>query len=403
MTKGAYVQGPIILIGTALAACLILGGVFAFVLRDQMLVHYHANCLVNSDGADPEVEEWLQARPLLTLPVLLPYLKSTDGETTQKCGEFVERTLAAHDDPTDPGDAHISMLVAAMLDEQYSSYSVRGCQEAVDLAYRILEHQLNNWSPHVATALETAGNVVLKGLSDTNPQIRQHSLERLNDVWTWNGADDVAWSLVREWRRKTYMTAVRQLKDRNVEIRKAAVFAIAGAPFHEGDAAIIDLLQEPEPTLRRAALLALARAAEDESQISAADGLTATQKELLIPFLHDEDPDVEQAARQLLLRSGVSEALIHLAKLMEHPVPAERAKVPALAFSLPDIAPELWVVQLADDPNPAVRLAVARAAATSKHDILHAKLEQMAKSDPDPLVRQMSQQLLAEHGKNQLR
>lgn len=400
MSKGAYLHGPLILIGTALAACVILAGVFAFVLRDQMLVHYHAAQYVSADEASPATAQWLHERPLLTLPVMLPHLKSTDPEVTRRCGEFVRQVLDEHNDPTDPSDAHVLLLVAAMLDEQYPTYSVNGCAIAIDLAMQILEGQLNDWSPAVATALGTAGGVVRNGLTDTNPAIRQHTLERLNAVWSWDGVDDVAWSLVREWRREMYMIAAHQLGDRSIDVRKAAIAAIVEAPFHEGDSAIIEMLRHEDPSLRRAALLGLARACSDDREISAADSLTATQKEALIDFLHDEDETVQQAAHHLLRRSRVSEGAIHLAKLMTHPLATERAKVPALALNLPDINPVAWVLKLANDESPAVRLAAARAASTSKDVDLQAKLAQMASSDPDPLVRNMCQQLLSSQAAN---
>lgn len=395
MNKSARARGPLMLIGTVGGAAIVLLGAFAFVLWDQMLVHYHVGRMVQSEEAS-ESARWLHERHHLALPAVLPKLSQEDATVCQRCGSFLQEVLAEHHDPTDPEDSHLCLLMATMLHEQYRNYSVSGCMVAVDLAFEILEQQLSKWSPNVPTALESAGELVLTGLSDMNPAIRQHTLTRLREIWTWNGVDDVSWSLVNEWKRECYMQAVRELHDKSAEVKKAAVNAIVQAPFHEGDAEIVELLAEQEPELRRAALLALARASM-EGRESTADSLMASQKMklLLIDFLHDPDEAVQDAARRMLLRSGVSNAEIHLAKMIKDPQPAERAKVPALAFSVPDIDPVVWVMELADDPSAAVRIAVARAAANSNRLELRAQLAQMANSDPDPTVRQMSQELLA--------
>lgn len=193
--------------------------------------------------------------------------------------------------------------------------------------------------------------------------------------------------MIRDWQRRCYERAVELLQSPTPALRAQAASAMAGAPFHEGDAALIERLRDPDPLVRRAALLSLERGRHDS--------LSSEQKLELTRFLHDEDERARRAAERILHHAGLSDAVIQLAALMRHSSPNERAKVVSQAFLVPDIDPVRWVLELADDPAPAVRIAVARAAMTSDHPELRKTLEHLAESDPDTLVRETCKQFLA--------
>lgn len=355
--------------------------------RDHLLIHYHADrYLADKSGADAS-GDWLLERKVISVPVLLESLSSSTPLECERASDLLEKVLAEHADPTSPDHSQLSLAMAAHLHKVYLSLPATGRNEAVHLTALVLKTHLTTWSPKVSTAIETAGDVFLKGLVDEDVQVKANALDVLATIWTWNGADNIALTLVEEWRRHCYDRAVHCLTSASPRIRAAAAEAISHSPLHEGDPMLIGLLNDPDPGVQKVALVALAK--------TAADSLTSQQKVKLMDFLHDSDPEVRAAAANLLRHSGLSDAIIHLATLIKHPEATERAKVVHLAFSVPDVDPVQWIMSLADDPAPAVRIAIAQEAARSDNTQLRQQLFKMSESDPDPLVREMSQQLIA--------
>lgn len=378
--------GAVYLVSAGLIVLTVAGCVL-YAQRDQFLIHYHLRAQVSSDAPPAQATAWLIEHKALAVPTLVEEFRQADAERTRRARELVERIMADHPDPTDPEDSHLSLALAARLHEIHASLPPHGRLASVTLSGQVLRKHLAGWSPNAPTALETAGDVLLAGLIDDDLAVKEQALLTVSEIWTWNGADNIANTLVKEWKRHCYERAVRLLGSAAPRIRAAAAAALTHTTFHEGDSALIALLEDPDPNVQKVALVSLATVA--------ADSLNSTQKTRIMDFLHDADAEVRGAAALVLKKSGLSDAKVHLATLMKHPVATERAKVVSLAFSVPDIDPARWVLALADDPSPAVRIAVARAASTSESPELKSRLAAMAESDPDPLVRELAQQFLA--------
>ncbi len=147
--------------------------------QDWVLVTYHSILFDRSTSTDDESAKWLVESPSLSLPPLVAKLKRADANTCERTGKLLGRILDEHPDPTDPEHAQLSLHLASMLQKNYHSFSPAGKREAVRLAYDILEQHLGQWSPNVATALETAGEVVKFSLRDMDLSINLASLAEL--------------------------------------------------------------------------------------------------------------------------------------------------------------------------------------------------------------------------------
>lgn len=361
-------------------------GSVIYVQRDHFLVHYYARTALTDAEPNEAAEGWLRGKCTLSLPVLLSHLSDQREEVCVRAGAIIEKILEDYPDPTDPIHSQLSLSVVANLNTLYEQCSPPGRLQAVRLSFLVLRNNLSQWSPTVPTALETAGDVVLKGQSDDDLIVREQTLLSMAPVWSWDGCDGVVRSLVGEWKRQGYGRAVDNLKHPEPAIRSAAAASLVGAPFHEGDLQLTELLEDPDPGVQKAALVALAKAK--------ADCFSAAQRRKLTLMLHDKDPEISAAASEILRNCGLSEAVIQLAKLMEDPVAAERAKVVSMVLSVPDIEnPTAWLLELSKDQSPVVRLAVARAASTSDDADLLKRLEEMAQADPDSNVREISSAL----------
>lgn len=161
-------------------------------------------------------------------------------------------------------------------------------------------------------------------------------------------------------------------RDQCPQVRQASAAAVRA-----------ELIEHEDRSIRALAVMALAE--NDVAHVQ----LSPDQKMQVIEFLHDSDPRLVLDAERLLRKSGLGDAAIRMAQRLRHPLAAERAKVPSMAFGVADIDPIPWVLALVADPSPAVRVAVARAAATAGESQLSGALMEMAQKDPDPTVRSL--------------
>jgi hypothetical protein len=110
------------------------------------------------------------------------------------------------------------------------------------------------------------------------------------------------------------------------------------------------------------------------------------------------DAETASAARAELVRRGFGEVHLQLARRLFDPDPAVRKR---LAESLPGLGtvdPAPWLLELSRDADAEVRLAaVALLSTTADREIL-AEVERIARSDPDPRVRQQAERMAGQRG-----
>jgi hypothetical protein len=138
------------------------------------------------------------------------------------------------------------------------------------------------------------------------------------------------------------------------------------------------LLDDADPQVRRAAMLAVGSAPE------------AISNDDLLRWLHDPDQEVERLCEAALRGRGLQEAQLKLGRLLTDPEPRSRLQVLDYVRHHSELEPGLWVRRLSHDPAAAIRAAAVRTAAEMRLGSLDDRLNQMASTDPSPTVRQMA-------------
>jgi hypothetical protein len=143
---------------------------------------------------------------------------------------------------------------------------------------------------------------------------------------------------------------------------------------------VVPLLHDPEPVVRRDAMLAVGPAAK------------VIGEEELLPMLHDGDADVRRLCETALRSRGLRDEQIILGRFLSDRRAGARLNVLSVLERI-ELEPgetATWLRRLGQDPSPAVRAAVARAAANQTEADLRDLLRQLADGDESPTVRQLA-------------
>jgi hypothetical protein len=142
---------------------------------------------------------------------------------------------------------------------------------------------------------------------------------------------------------------------------------------------VVGLLNDPEPELRRSAMLIVGPI---ESSITTDN---------LLHWLHDPDGEVRGLCEKALRARGLQDSHLLLGRTMTDSRPGTRLQVIELLKRADDLEPGVWLRRLSHDPSAAVRAAAIRAAAEQSLAQLADRLEQMSQNDPCATVRQLAQ------------
>jgi hypothetical protein len=148
--------------------------------------------------------------------------------------------------------------------------------------------------------------------------------------------------------------------------------------------AVLHLLNDPAPEVRREAMLA-ARSAPD----------AVIKTESLLHWLHDPDEDVRRLCEAVLRGRNLSEEHLKVGRLLTDGRPAVRLQVLNYLHAGSDLEPGVWLRLLSIDPEPSVRVAAVRAAVADPRVDLSDRMDQMVQSDPSPTVSQLTRYYLS--------
>ena len=148
--------------------------------------------------------------------------------------------------------------------------------------------------------------------------------------------------------------------------------------------AVLHLLNDPAPEVRREAMLA-ARAAPE----------AVIKTENLLHWLHDPDEDVRRLCEAVLRGRNLSEEHLKVGRLLTDGRPAVRLQVLNYLHAGSDLEPGVWLRLLSIDPEPSVRVAAVRAAVADPRVDLSDRMDQMVQSDPSPTVSQLARYYLS--------
>jgi hypothetical protein len=146
---------------------------------------------------------------------------------------------------------------------------------------------------------------------------------------------------------------------------------------------VANLLNDESPEIRRAALVAVSHARE------------AVHDDQLLPCLHDPDPEVRRLCEQALIARGLRREYLEMGRLLTDPQPATRLQVLDHLRESNELDPGIWLRRLSLDPSPAIRVAAVRAMTQQSFVDLSDRIDQIAREDGNPTVRQLAQYYLA--------
>jgi hypothetical protein len=148
---------------------------------------------------------------------------------------------------------------------------------------------------------------------------------------------------------------------------------------------VIPLLEDPEAEVRREVMQLMAKKPELSHLLSDDD---------LLRWLNDPDAEVRRVCEASLAQRGLKPEAVQLGRLITNEKPAVRLEVLKRLYPGSDLDANTWVRHLTHDPAPAVRSAAMRAAVQLNLRNLADRLDQMARMDPSPTVRQLAQHYL---------
>lgn len=138
------------------------------------------------------------------------------------------------------------------------------------------------------------------------------------------------------------------------------------------------LLDDDSPRVRRAALISVGPARD------------AVHDDQLLPCLHDPDAGVRRLCEQALVARGLRREYVELGRLLTDPQPAKRLQVLDRLRQANELDPGLWLRRLSHDPSPSVRVAAMRAMTQQSFVDLSDRIDQIAREDGSPTVRQLA-------------
>jgi HEAT repeat protein len=141
---------------------------------------------------------------------------------------------------------------------------------------------------------------------------------------------------------------------------------------------VLPLLRDPAAQVRREAICAIGLKPD------------VINSEDLLAWLHDPDKEVRRWCEKALRspQRHLSELELELGRLITDNRAKERLKAFRYLGRDANLEPGVWIRRLSYDPEDAVRIAAARAAA--EHGVVHLadRLREMSRSDRSPTVRQ---------------
>jgi hypothetical protein len=117
----------------------------------------------------------------------------------------------------------------------------------------------------------------------------------------------------------------------------------------------------------------------------------------LMRRLRSDDETSRWSARRELVRRGFSEVDLELARQLFDPDAAARKQLALAVPRLASINAARWLMWLAADPQPEVRIAAITTLATTGDPALLDRVEALARKDSDPRIQAIADQIAKQH------
>jgi hypothetical protein len=354
---------------------LILGGLLllvalaagvAWVERTPLLSWYYLRGLTRAD--DKDVSFWQQRLVALDATAvrgLINCLRHNDPRACNRAGACLIEICTGRA-ANDPGHLRLAVELARAFPTLSTSGQTTALEVETSLMSTAEGQSLAALVPLVARTLTTASRGAKKEVRASALALASNLVNRHGEAEVLQACREVAKTCLRDESAMTRIAAIRLCMRPEFDLLEC----------------VVPLLSDPEPEIRRCALLAVGM-----SQ-------TAINTDDLLPWLHDPDAGVRNLCEEALRGRGLHDGHLKLARLMTDGRPGTRLGVLELLEHANDLEPGLWLRRLSHDPSPAVRAAAVRAACEQATGLTD-RLQQMSQNDPSPTVRQLAQYYLS--------
>lgn len=350
--------------------CLLAIGSVAFWQRAQITAWYCTARLANA--ADDERALWAERVANLDAHAsswLLAHLRSADAKVCNNVEAAL--TLLARNCR---GDEDRCAMILNYLRVRFSGFSAAGKTAALRFPVELLKNETGK--PAAAVTLSAGKLLEVAGAdagSDPGAALRLalQLSERVPEG---------------QWQEICHNIALRGLKDARPTNRVTAVHLALNPRFGADQALlgkIAPLLRDDDAGVRRAALVAVGMSKE-----------LAAEEELL-PLLHDADFEVRRLCKVALRSRGLTDNDLRRAELISDDRANVRLEVFNHLHNDDGVDPGVWLQRLTQDSSPAVRAAAIRMAYAQRRGELRDRIQQMARDDASPTVRQLAEHYLS--------
>jgi hypothetical protein len=347
------------------AAIIVLAGIASLVgwQRHQVAAWYYVRQLTNAYEENREnYANKVADLDESALPYVLDGLQSKDAIVCANL-QYALVLMTKRWDVTDPRTQSLVERVSA----RFASFSYEGQDKILLLLTALLRQDGPKPLPPRLTKM--VGEVLIE--AERSNELRAASLLL--------AAELIDCVQPGQWAEVVRDMADRGLRDERSQARLSAVQLLLREPIRQSKELMeraVPLLRDPEATVRRAALVALA----SESEV--------VREEAFLPLLHDEDAQVQYLCEIALRKRKLTDDDIKLARMISDKNPVTRMRVLHYFHQMPELNLGEWLRQLSQDREPAVRAAAVRAAADFPQVDLTQRLREMAERDPSETVRQ---------------
>ena len=364
-------------LAVVLGVVLVVGGSI-WMLRDSLLAWYYLRGLAKAEQGEQAV--WISRVVQLDSAIVPGLIKGLEDDDLPRCANFCVALdgLARHWG----FDNRRTHDLAGRIADNFSHFSGHGQITALKL--------FGTWQLEISDY--PAFNEIITRLSDG--MLAEASRSDRDDVHL--AALEVcerSLTLKREPSKAIEKVVEACLNDTDVNNRLMAARLACDSRVNLFKQ-VIPLLEDSEVEVRRAAMQIVANQ-PGLSQFLGDDDL--------LRWLNDPDSEVRRLCEGALAQRGLKPEAVQLGRLITNAKPAVRLEVLKYLYPGSELDANTWVRHLSHDPAPAVRSAAMRAAVQLDLRNLADRLDQMARMDPSPTVRQLAQHYLAmqQQGGNQ--
>ena len=321
--------------------------------------------------------------PTSAMGKLAEGLRRGDGDSLKSLCQLILKDANQPKSPISDAEARDSVEVLMGLRAGFLKFPVVARASSVTAASQILARYGVEPAPSTwVDALNPIHDLMLAALVDVNPEVRATGLQELANYWNWlpgRSMTPLEETSVEAWKGTMYEPARRCLSDKEPKVRASAVVCIGSVPISELAAAAVPNVDYPDDGMVRYKAL-----------MTFANRPNLLTTDMVLRRLHDTTPSVPELAEIILRSRGLNREQIFLGKQITNPHADVRVSVIPLIKDRTDIDPEVWLIQLSHDSDPAVRIKAAEALLERDSVEAGRRLVEMAKTDGSNDVRALA-------------